>query len=287
MGRPRVRILGLPGYATSAQQLRGRLAKHLELWGDDFELIALDPVEPLFPSTISTHHLRADETDSTSRAVSAYRWWEWDSQYKFKPGELERALAYLRRFLETQEPFDVICGFSQGSAMAVLLLALLERPNLHPIWSRPSSIPNIVWPPQPVRCAVLCSGFGPGDSACVRWFEEARPTVPTLHIIGRNDPVVDFKHSLSTAARFENAEIRWHDGGHHIPRKPYWGALMREFMLRRCDINGPPLHLSFAELSSPTESAASSAGEVGGFFPLTKLPTTPSIIDEDAWAEEQ
>lgn len=56
---------------------------------------------------------------------------------------------------------------------------------------------------------------------------------------------------------------------------------MREFMVRHCGVRAPPAQLSFAELSSPTESAASSAGESGGsFFPLTSMSSLTEIAAE-------
>lgn len=160
------------------------------------------------PATIIGDGHRSETT-----VASNFRWWDWTSHRRFKPGELERALLHFRNAWEAEGPFDVIFGFSQGAAFAVLVLALLEDPNLHPIWSRPSPRADIEWPPRPVRCAVLCSAFGPGDPAYQRWFDAKRPTTPTLHLLGRNDPVLDSVHALDTAARFEHAELHWHTGG--------------------------------------------------------------------------
>ncbi|BGP54700.1 hypothetical protein JCM8202_003207 [Rhodotorula sphaerocarpa] len=274
-----IRILGLPGHGGSAQQLSGKLSRHLDIWGDDFELVSVDPVEILLPST----HIVGDHADILDSPNSAFRWWPWSSHWKYKPGELERALRYLRHVFETQGPFDAIFGFSQGSAMSVLLLALLEQPELHPIWARPSKYRDVVWPPQPVRCAILCSAFGPLDPRYQEWFSNERPTTPTLHLIGRNDTVLDPALSLETVDRLENAEVHWHDGGHHIPRKPFWAALTRNFMLRNCGVNLGLTQLSFADLSSPTESLASSEGEMDPFFTSDKLTVLPE--EDEGWTD--
>lgn len=218
--------------------------------------------------------------------ISAFRWWAWDNHYEFEAGELERALYYLREVFETKGPFDAIFGFSQGSAMAVLLLALLEHPDLHPIWARPSDRVDLVWPPPPVHCAVLCSAFGPGDPLYQRWFRDRRVVTPTLHILGRNDPVLDPVHPMDTIKRLKNTEVYWHDGGqslsaptrtrsrlrspelnplsspgHYIPRKPYWAALMRDFMLRHCDLRAGT-QTTLVKLSLPTLTTSCDAEKV-------------------------
>lgn len=217
-------------------------------------------------------------------------WWDWSSHRRFKPGEFEGAVRHFRRFYEDNGPFDVCFGFSQGAAMAVLLLALLEAPDLHPAWLEGPRQPGVEWPPQPFKCAVLCSAFGPGDPDYVAWFKKRRPTTPTLHIIGKNDVVADPQHSLDTVARFADARVVWHNGGallvawlvpsvvetevddpsllagHHIPRKPFYAQLMKDFMLSSCDSHDWIDMPERDGWGSPTESVASSAG---GNVPLT------------------
>ncbi|BGP31028.1 hypothetical protein JCM10296v2_002792 [Rhodotorula toruloides] len=107
--------------------------------------------------------------------------------------------------------------------MAVLLLALLENPTL--------------------------SDLSNPDFA--RWFFGRRPLVPTLHVIGKNDVVADPRLSLDTVARFADARVVWHDGGHHIPRKPYYAHRIKEFIL--------------------SLSVSSSVGEGNEYFPAMPL----------------
>jgi predicted esterase len=86
-----------------------------------------------------------------------------------------------------------ILGFSQGAAAAGILLSLLERPYLHPLWSAPPSpsLEGVEWPPRPVKCAVLAAAFGPVPGWGFRGLEEGRPETPVLHLVGRNDVVVN------------------------------------------------------------------------------------------------
>ncbi|GAA6012110.1 hypothetical protein JCM8202_003208 [Rhodotorula sphaerocarpa] len=195
--------------------------------------------------------------------ISAFRWWAWDNHHKFEAGELERALYYLREVFETKGLFNAIFGFSQGSAMAVLVLALLEHPDLHAIWARPSDRPEVVWPPQPVRCAVLCSAFGPGDPIYQRWFRDRRVV-----------------HPLDTIKRLKSTEVHWHDGGHYIPRKTYWAALMRDFMLRHCDVQEAAQN-TIVKLSLPTLTAGCEAEKVI-LFPRDLSCSLPEEDAEEA-----
>lgn len=167
---------------------------------------------PLVSGSVS-HGTTAQATNTESELPASFCWWDWSSHRRFKPGEFEGAARHFRRFYEENGPFDVCLGFSQGAAMAVLILALFERPDLHPVWLEGPQQPGVDWPPHPFKCAVLASAFGPGDPDYVAWYKKQRPMTPTLHIIGKNDVVADPQHSLDSAARFANAKIVWHDGG--------------------------------------------------------------------------
>ena len=99
---------------------------------------------------------------------------------------LEELIKYFRMILETKGPFDAILGFSQGAAAARLLLALVDRPELHPEFSRAG---EGAWPPRQFSMAILSSGFLPRDARVASWFED-KLEVPSLHILGSRDIVV-------------------------------------------------------------------------------------------------
>ncbi|GAA5955706.1 hypothetical protein JCM8115_006829 [Rhodotorula mucilaginosa] len=270
-----IRLLALPGHGQSAAVLDGKLAKHREIWGDRVEVVAMDQPYSLLMPSICRGEAGVCLDASDKMLQPAFTWWDWSSHWKFQPGEFEGAALHLRRFMERHGPFDAVLGFSQGAAMAVLLLALLEYPELHPIWTAGPSPAGVEWPPAPMKCAILCSAFGPLDPKFQRWFQEQRPLVPTLHLIGKNDIVADPQHSLDTAARFVNPNIVWHDGGHHIPRKPYYANLMLDFLVDSCDRH----EWSEDELQdgwiTPTESIASSMGEGNPHYPVSPLRLAP------------
>jgi hypothetical protein len=46
-----IRVLGLPGYAQNGEMLAGKLKAAQAIWGDEVELVTLDPVRlSSFPS---------------------------------------------------------------------------------------------------------------------------------------------------------------------------------------------------------------------------------------------
>ncbi|GAA5834212.1 hypothetical protein JCM11251_000572 [Rhodosporidiobolus azoricus] len=287
MPSPRIRVLGLPGYGQNAAYLDAKLRRAQEIWAEDIELVCMEPPHvlsvPTLPNTGSssvpspTSPSHAESSDPATPAgvtQNARYYWQWANHRHFAGGEIETLLAYCRAFLEKHGPFDACLGFSQGSATAVLLLALLERPDLHPIWSAPSSDPSVDWPPAPFKCGVLFSAFGPGDKRYQKWYEQKKPLTPTLHIIGRNDVVANPQHSLDTFERFstQTRKICWHDGGHHIPRKPYFAHLVKDFILSSIDDARSDLDDERRDgWGSPAESVAGSIGEGTGSHPARPL----------------
>ncbi|BGP31029.1 hypothetical protein JCM10296v2_002793 [Rhodotorula toruloides] len=63
----KVRVLGLPGHAQSAKLLEGKLARHMHIWGDDIELVTMDPAYSLLMPTL-------DSSDSTELLNPAFSW---------------------------------------------------------------------------------------------------------------------------------------------------------------------------------------------------------------------
>ncbi|BGP14885.1 hypothetical protein JCM10213_003759 [Rhodosporidiobolus nylandii] len=268
-----IRVLALPGYATNAKHLEGKLKQAKQIWGEDIELVFIEPPHLLtLPTAAEAHRLPVDASTPAGVTENARYWWQWANHRWYADGELEALLTYCREFFEKNGAFDACIGFSQGAATAVLLLALLERPYLHPIWSAPPKDQSVEWPPAPFKCGVLCSAFGPGDPRYQKWYVD-KPRTPTMHIIGRNDVVANPQHSLDTVARFHAPKVVWHDGGHHIPRKAYFAHLIKDFLVSCCDDDAEWAEERRDGWGSPTESIAS-IGEGNVYFPAVPLSPT-------------
>lgn len=104
-----------------------------------------------------------DDDYAVAPGHEARAWWIPDDQRENMTHfpRLDQLVAYLREILETKGPFDAILGFSQGGAAAALLLALVNRPELHPEFARAG---GPTWPPKPFKLAILASGFLPQDA---------------------------------------------------------------------------------------------------------------------------
>lgn len=54
-------------------------------------------------------------------------------------------------------------------------------------------------------------GFSPDDFPC-------RISIPTLHVIGEQDPFAKHARTIADLCRQEKAEVFLHNGGHDLPR---------------------------------------------------------------------
>src|SRR5204863_205606 len=103
-------------------------------------------------------------------------------------------------------PFDGVLGFSQGAALAALLVgvAAMER-----------AAAGATGSPLAFDFAVMVGGFVSADAEHAPLYQALRAAeVPSLHVIGRADRVVSPEASRALAARFAGARVVEHDGGH-------------------------------------------------------------------------
>lgn len=114
--------------------------------------------------------------------------------------------AWAVAFFEKSAPIDGVFGFSQGAALAALLVGL-RAPDGVPSAERPLHF----------ACAMLVSGFVSRDPAHAALYQSrASFALPSLHILGRTDRIVPPEASLALAAYFEKPIVIEHDGGHSI-----------------------------------------------------------------------
>jgi predicted esterase len=204
--RPKPRILCLHGYQGSATALRSQMA-------------------PLLPALEAVAELVF--IDAPSLAARDYGWWHAVNAAHAPPSD-DPGVSGPRRHYEgwsrTQDaivaafdglgPFDGILGFSQGAALAGLLVGLRAHGG-----------------PLHFDFAILVSGFSSNDPELAGLY--ARPdayALPSLHVIGRADGIVPSELSRTLAARFVDPEIVEHDGGHVIPSDPRVSDRVRTFV---------------------------------------------------------
>ena len=185
----KLRILVLHSFRQSGSRLRRRMRKlHTQL-EDIAELVYIDAPHAYVPDASESAVLQDD-----FGAVPDYRhqrcWWNADD-----------AGAYIGcedslRFLAEHLPVDGLLGFSQGAAMAGLVAA-----------SQASQL----------RFAICISGFPARSEAHGAWMAPGTIRLPSLHIFGAQDVLVDVDRTEALARCFVEGRIVSHTGGHFFP----------------------------------------------------------------------
>ncbi|KAL8853085.1 MAG: hypothetical protein Q9221_002116 [Calogaya cf. arnoldii] len=112
---------------------------------------------------------------------------------------MESALVELKDYLELQGPFDAVLAFSQGATLAATFLAVYGNGYF--------------------KCALfICSDCPRLLSKIKDNPRETVITIPTGHIVGREDPLFAAGIMLSEICSRSTCSIFEHSGGHEIPR---------------------------------------------------------------------
>lgn len=178
------------GYRQSAQvfkdktgSLRKLLKKHAEL-----VYISAPHVIPA-PPPVQQQQQRDDADETSSELMAGNNdviteqlgWYFSTSSLTFNSHDvtefssgLEESLEVVSRAFKEQGPFDGILGFSQGATLASILCDLLEKGAL-----------NFTF-----KFAILVSGFKSRLSPHSNFFV-VKKTIPTLHVIGETDRIVE------------------------------------------------------------------------------------------------
>ncbi|PLB37284.1 serine hydrolase FSH [Aspergillus candidus] len=125
------------------------------------------------------------------------------------PGEdLIRAINYTMNIIHREGPFDAVLSFSQGAALAAATI-------LHHARANPSAPPLF-------KLAVFICGAAPytldGKEILDRAPDAPYPlTVPTVHIVGRQDTLYPWSMRLYGLCDPARAELYDHGSKHHIP----------------------------------------------------------------------
>lgn len=211
----KLRILCLHGYRGSGPTLRAQMASLAS---------ALEPFAEFV------------YVDAPSLAEGDYGWWhavENDSpSAPTDPGLDPSAIHYkgwsrtrdaIISIFEREGPFDGVFGFSQGAALASLLVGL-RSPDGRPTRERPLAF----------DFALMVGGFASRDPAHASLYKAAGAyDLPSVHIIGRSDGVVPNSASFDLASRFKTPLILQHDGGHVIASDSQTKAQVKAFFEAR------------------------------------------------------
>jgi fermentation-respiration switch protein FrsA (DUF1100 family) len=191
-----LRILCLHGYHGSGEVLRRQMQSLISGLESRVELVHLD-APSLSAGDYGWWHARGGDESGVGHAPMRYEGWD-------------RTRKAIVSAFEQRGPFDGIFGFSQGAALAGLLVGLRA----------PGGVPTTE---QPLifDFAILVSGFVSNDPAhAALYSRRASYALPSLHIVGRSDGIVPARDTMALAARFSEPSILEHGGGHVIASEP-------------------------------------------------------------------
>jgi predicted esterase len=216
----RLRVLCLHGYHGSGAVLRRQMATWADALVSVADFIYVD-APSLAAGDFGWWHATDSERDPARDDPGLARLAGRHRHYK---GWTRTRTAIISAF-ETQGPFDGILGFSQGAALAGLLVGL-------------RATNGITTAERPIRFdfAILVSGFPSNDRELATVYDRADAyALPSFHLVGRADVVVPNEDSHRLASRFRSPVIASHDGGHVIPGAPEVVARVRAFLNARMD----------------------------------------------------
>ena len=191
-----ISMLALHGYHGSAQALQQQLA----------------PLADALPRSVDLTFI-----DAPSLARGDFGWWHegftgWEATRDWLAD------------LTAGEHFDGVIGFSQGAALAGLLLAAQEAGGDGAAGDNPLA--------SGFGFGVMIGGFTSEEPRHAALFRRKLAT-PSLHVTGKADGIVPMRHSLRLAERFADPVIVKHGGGHVIPADPRALGRIVEFIERR------------------------------------------------------
>ena len=123
-----------------------------------------------------------------------FSWW-----LRGEEERLEESLALVERTV-LEGGYDGLLCFSQGAALGGLLARLQHRGTLQ----------------LHISFCILVSGFIP-DRHRAKFSLEDRIRLPSLHILGQKDLVIEEARSMQLADQFQEPTVCLHPGGHFMP----------------------------------------------------------------------
>ncbi|KAJ7145370.1 serine hydrolase FSH [Mycena crocata] len=200
-------ILVLHGYVQTA----ATVAHHTQRLRD-----ALDGVATL-------HYVEGPPMPASSYS-SSRPWWFLGQNLEFDASRGNTRWADVVKWWSDElsvQQYDGIIGLSQGSAMAWLLLSMLNHPERVPDF-RPTIEQNL-------KFGIFCSGFISHRSPHAKIY--GLPDIPTLHTLDDDDIVVRADRTIELQQACSTSVVFRHNEGHSIPVGGNFPILFRDFIL--------------------------------------------------------
>lgn len=183
----------------------------------DLPIKGVDLIYPTGPFKVSSADLNGAEVREDANG-----WWKLRERGEPQDGVIE-GLNVVAAVLKEHGPFDGVMGFSQGAALAAMVVSLLETDRADAFakvsdsMAFPSSFAELEHPP--LKFGVCFSGLLNKHQRYAAFYEP-RITSPVLHVLGSMDTIVEESESLALAERCADGGagmIIRHAGTHTVP----------------------------------------------------------------------
>ncbi|KAH0336904.1 FSH1-domain-containing protein, partial [Aureobasidium melanogenum] len=222
----RLKILMLHGYTQSGplfqaktQRIKKLLEKSLAGLPIKIEvpINGIDLFYPTGPFKVSSADLNGAEVREDANG-----WWKLRERGQLQEG-VDVGIDQVAKVLKEFGPMDGVMGFSQGAALAAMVVSLLE-PGREEAFGKvqggmkyPQEIKELQHPP--LRFGVCFSGLLNKHEAYTAFYEPKIHT-PILHVLGSMDTIVEESESLALAERCADGGkgmVIRHAGTHTVP----------------------------------------------------------------------
>ncbi|XP_052809786.1 esterase OVCA2-like isoform X3 [Mya arenaria] len=220
----KLKILCIHGYRQNAQSFRERTGAFRK-----FPIVKkqTDLVFITAPNRVpSMHGEEAPGDGQAAEGLGETGWWFSAPDNTYMAQEFtdcckgyQESLDMVTEVFKTQGPFDGILSFSQGASFASLLCGIQQQ--------NPDS-------PIKFNFVILVAGFKSRQSAHEHLYKE-KITVPSLHVFGDTDKVIQKDMSEALLQHFVEPVILQHEGGHFIPTTGAHKQVYTQFLQKMLD----------------------------------------------------
>ncbi|KAJ2158220.1 hypothetical protein GGF46_003932 [Coemansia sp. RSA 552] len=243
MAKPK--ILCLHGFGEDSVLFKIRARNFCGVVGDSADLVFVDaPIDIGILRETTGNVVDAD----IAKEFTNLAWWWARSDRTLEARGIDRSLAFVKKVLTEQGPFDGVLGFSQGATMAAIVTALLEGQ----CDQGALSLGDIDHPP--FKFAVFAGAFKLDVPQFSHVYSQGIAT-PTMHMLGTYDTVVEPERSRALVNLCVAPEVFEFVGGHFLPHTPKCARAMRAFLARFI----PEIAAKKAEIEAAADAAAAAA----------------------------
>ena len=204
----KLKVLMLHGYRQNEKLFKDRTGSFRKILRNYVDFVYCE----------APHALQTSDTNERG-------WWLKDTETPLDfEAHFTHTLSFLNEVFETKGPFDGVFGFSQGGIISTILC---NENNL-------SSLSSIRF-----KFAVIVAAKVPSEARLCKYFDEnVRIELPSLHIVGLADKLVDCESSVEMGRKyFDEARIFKHELGHCIPwnsqAKAEYVSFFKEMLKRK------------------------------------------------------